>query len=216
MRNGQRWRVTRLNPDNNRLIARRLDDNTLGAFTNDYVHQHITHGYTVTVHSAQGVTADTTHAVLSETATRAMSYVAMTRGRDANTAYLYEQTTEHEYQHDSTELGHVMQRGSRQHAAKLLRAIVTNDDHLLTAHGLAAATGHTSLPAHVRDAIEHRTAAIRHRTANYERRRAAAVMFDNSTREARSRELDRARSIDDDEPVAGGDFFDIFASGECR
>jgi ATP-dependent exoDNAse (exonuclease V) alpha subunit len=72
VRNGQRWRVTRINPDNNRLIARRLDDHTLGAFVNDYVREHITHGYAVTVHSAQGVTADTTHAGLSETATRAL------------------------------------------------------------------------------------------------------------------------------------------------
>jgi ATP-dependent exoDNAse (exonuclease V) alpha subunit len=50
-------------------------------FFNDYVREHITHGYAVTVHSAQGVTADTTHAVLSETATRALSYVAMTRSQ---------------------------------------------------------------------------------------------------------------------------------------
>ena len=82
VRNGQRWQVTQINPDNNRIIARRLDDHTLGAFTNDYVREHITYGYAVTVHSAQGVTADTTHAVLSENATRALSYVALTRGRD--------------------------------------------------------------------------------------------------------------------------------------
>ena len=55
------------------------------------------YGYAVTVHSAQGVTADTTHAVLGETTTRALLYVAMTRGRDANTAYLYERATEQEY-----------------------------------------------------------------------------------------------------------------------
>jgi hypothetical protein len=49
--------VTALNPDNNRLLARRLGDDTLGAFCNDYVREHITRGYAVTVHSAQGVTA---------------------------------------------------------------------------------------------------------------------------------------------------------------
>jgi ATP-dependent exoDNAse (exonuclease V) alpha subunit len=38
------------------------------------------------VHSAQGVTADTTHAVLGENATRAMLYAAMTRGREINNA----------------------------------------------------------------------------------------------------------------------------------
>ena len=38
-------------------------------------------GYAITVHSAQGVTADTTHAVLGENTSRALLYVAMTRGR---------------------------------------------------------------------------------------------------------------------------------------
>ena len=78
VRNGQRWQVTRINPDNNRVAARRLEDNTLAVFSNDYVREHITYGYAVTAYSAQGITADTTHAVLSETATRALTYVAMT------------------------------------------------------------------------------------------------------------------------------------------
>ena len=55
--------------------ARRLSDG-------DYVREHITHGYAVTVHTAQGVTADATHSVLGEKATRAALYVAMTRGRE--------------------------------------------------------------------------------------------------------------------------------------
>jgi hypothetical protein len=37
VRNGNRWRVTAISPDNNRLIARRLDDHTLAAFSSDYV-----------------------------------------------------------------------------------------------------------------------------------------------------------------------------------
>jgi ATP-dependent exoDNAse (exonuclease V) alpha subunit len=38
------------------------------------------------VHAAQGVTADTTHAVLGDTASRNLAYVAMSRGRARNTA----------------------------------------------------------------------------------------------------------------------------------
>ena len=53
---------TQIYPDINGLVAQRLDDQTFGAFRNAYVREHITHGYAVTVHSAQGVTADTTHA----------------------------------------------------------------------------------------------------------------------------------------------------------
>jgi hypothetical protein len=64
--NGHRCRATAINPGNNRLAARRLDDNTVAVFFNDYVRADITYGCTVTVHSTQGVTADTTHAVLGE------------------------------------------------------------------------------------------------------------------------------------------------------
>jgi ATP-dependent exoDNAse (exonuclease V) alpha subunit len=46
----------------------------------DYVRLNITHRYAITVHTAQGVTADTTDAVLGENTSRALLYVAMTRG----------------------------------------------------------------------------------------------------------------------------------------
>jgi hypothetical protein len=42
---------------------------------------------------AQGVTADTGHALIGENATRALVYVAMTRGRHANTTHLYQSIT---------------------------------------------------------------------------------------------------------------------------
>lgn len=50
-------------------------------FEGDYVKDHVTLGYAATVHSAQGVTADSSYAILGEGASRAMLYVAMTRGR---------------------------------------------------------------------------------------------------------------------------------------
>src|SRR4029077_21091320 len=42
---------------------------------------HVTLGYAATAHSAQGVTADSSYAIPGEGASRAMLYVAMTRGR---------------------------------------------------------------------------------------------------------------------------------------
>ena len=74
----------------NRIAARRLSDGARAIFDGDYMREQITHGYAVTVHAAQGVTADTSHAVLGEKATRAALYVAMTRGRESNSAYLRE------------------------------------------------------------------------------------------------------------------------------
>jgi ATP-dependent exoDNAse (exonuclease V) alpha subunit len=99
VRNGNRWHVYAVDPDNDRIAARRLSDGARAAFSGEYLREHITHGYAITVHSAQGVTADTTHAVLGETTSRALLYVALTRGRESNQAYLYERRageTEHE------------------------------------------------------------------------------------------------------------------------
>lgn len=45
-------------------------------------------GYAVTAHRAQGITTDTAHTVVTETTARENFYVAMTRGRNANHAYV--------------------------------------------------------------------------------------------------------------------------------
>lgn len=87
VRNGNRWRVYAIDPENKRIAARRLTDGARTVFTDDYLRHHITHGYAITVHSAQGATADITHAVLRDTTSREQFYVAMSRGRQANTAY---------------------------------------------------------------------------------------------------------------------------------
>ena len=101
-----------IDPKTGRVAAVRLADRAIAVFDADYVREHVTHGYATTVHSAQGVTADTTHAVLGENTTRSMLYVAMTRGRDANTAYLYERTAEQEYGPTENDGPHLMQRGT--------------------------------------------------------------------------------------------------------
>jgi hypothetical protein len=54
----------------------------------DYVHDHVLLGYATTVHGAQGITADTSHVVMTGDETRQLVYVALTRGRMANHVYL--------------------------------------------------------------------------------------------------------------------------------
>lgn len=140
VRNGNRWRVYAVDTDNQRIAARRLSDGARVAFTGDYLSDHITHGYAVTVHSAQGASTDTTHAVLSENTTRAVFYVAMSRGRHANTAYLTEHLggDKQASDHSQLELDDASRSTSR-HAALLVRAIIANDrDEVRTAHVIAA------------------------------------------------------------------------------
>lgn len=142
VRNGNRWRVYAIDPDNHRIAASRLTDGARTAFAGEYLREHITHGYALTVHSAQGATTDTTHAVLSENTARAVFYVAMTRGRQANTAYLTEQLEEDKQaSHHSQPGPDNMAQGASRHAAQLVRGIVANDrDQARTAHDIAAQT----------------------------------------------------------------------------
>jgi conjugative relaxase-like TrwC/TraI family protein len=155
VRNGNRWRVTAVDPKNNRVAARRIGDNARAVFSGDYLRQHIHHGYAVTVHAAQGVTADTTHAVLSDRANRATAYVALSRGRDANTAYLWERIAgEADHEHAEHTAGvHVARRGTGHDAAALLRTIAGRDQRAQTVMAAAAEASPARLPQPVRELL---------------------------------------------------------------
>ncbi|PKH41998.1 conjugal transfer protein [Nocardioides alpinus] len=88
VRNGDRWRVTNVNKDGS-MTVQRLDAKgesvTLPAA---YVAEHVDLGYAVTAHRAQGLTVETSHVVVSCATTRENLYVSMTRGREANIAYV--------------------------------------------------------------------------------------------------------------------------------
>jgi hypothetical protein len=58
--------VAAIDPDTNRLAAERVTDNGRAVFEKDYLRDHVTLGYAATVHSAQGVTADSSYAILGE------------------------------------------------------------------------------------------------------------------------------------------------------
>jgi ATP-dependent exoDNAse (exonuclease V) alpha subunit len=79
--NGNRWRVVGIDHNTNRAAAEGLTDQARIVFEGDYLKDHVTLGYAATVHSAQGVIADSSYAIPGEGASRAMLYAAMTRGR---------------------------------------------------------------------------------------------------------------------------------------
>jgi hypothetical protein len=109
------------------------------------------------------------HAVLGESASRSLLYVAMTRGRATNAAYLYQRTVEQEYGQRPTDGTHVPQRGISSHAGELIRAIIANhDDPAVTAHDYAAHTPAAALPERVRSLLKRRMAATHRRNAMYQ------------------------------------------------
>jgi conjugative relaxase-like TrwC/TraI family protein len=89
VRNGDRWRVSDVRTDGS-VIAHRLGT-WFGAavvLPAEYVTEHVDLGYAITAHRAQGMTVDTSHVVVTGSTTRENFYVAMSRGRESNIAYV--------------------------------------------------------------------------------------------------------------------------------
>src|SRR5699024_8986330 len=89
VRNGARWKITQVRDDGSltvRAVGRRFG----GAIVLPaaYVAGHVDLGYAVTAHRAQGTTHDAGPALRTVTTTRENFDVAMTRGRNANQAYV--------------------------------------------------------------------------------------------------------------------------------
>ena len=87
VKNGDLWRVRERLPDSG-LLVEHLDHHAVARLPGDYVRRHVELGYATTVHRAQGMTVDTAHVLVDRSTTREALYVAMTRGRLRNNAYL--------------------------------------------------------------------------------------------------------------------------------
>jgi len=89
VRNGDRWTVTEVRDDGS-LTLRRATRKWGGSVVLPaaYVAEHLDLGYAVTSYRAQGITVDTSHVLVDAAMTRENLYVALTRGRDANLAYV--------------------------------------------------------------------------------------------------------------------------------
>ena len=104
VKNGDRWQVTGTFEDGS-LAIRRLGKNDLPYGTAvvlpaAYVTASVELGYATTVHRAQGSTVDTAHALIDPAAaSRELLYVALTRGRHGNHAYVIDSPDEDAEQH---------------------------------------------------------------------------------------------------------------------
>ena len=89
VRNGDTWTIKGIRDDGSvtiRKTGRRFGG--IIVLPTAYVADHVDLGYAVTAHRAQGVTVDTAHVLVEPTTTRENFYVAMTRGKHANRAYV--------------------------------------------------------------------------------------------------------------------------------
>jgi len=89
VRNGDRWTVTDVHDDGSLTLRRAT--HKWGAsvvLPAAYVAEHLDLGYAVTSYRAQGITVDRSHVLVDAAMTRENLYVALTRGRDTNMAYV--------------------------------------------------------------------------------------------------------------------------------
>lgn len=100
VRNGDRWKITEVRGDGSVAVrpAGRRWGGTL-VLPADYVAEHLDLGYAVTSYRAQGITVDTSHVLVDASMTREHLYVAMTRGREANLAYVATDTPDEAHAH---------------------------------------------------------------------------------------------------------------------
>jgi AAA domain len=160
-----------IDPDTNRLAAERVTDKARAVFDGDYLNDHITLGYAATVHSAQGVIADSSYAILGEGASRAMAYVAMSRGRRNNEAFLYQrvgQEADHEHAKPvSSPAIHQLRRGNKSFAEHYFKQLLHNDDRSRTMHAEAQRSDPALLPDVVAEVIQPNEGRRRTRMATW-------------------------------------------------
>jgi conjugative relaxase-like TrwC/TraI family protein len=87
VKNGDRWMITHVAKHGD-LTVRHIRSHLIVRLPADYVHTSTGLGYATTIHSAQGVSADTMHGLLTGQESRQQLYTMLTRGRHANHLYL--------------------------------------------------------------------------------------------------------------------------------
>ncbi len=87
VKNGDRWHVLEIH-DGGDLTVQHTQHGRTVRLPADYVARSTELGYACTVHTAQGVTADTMHGLATGTESRQQLYTMMTRGAHANHVYL--------------------------------------------------------------------------------------------------------------------------------
>jgi conjugative relaxase-like TrwC/TraI family protein len=87
VKNGDRWTITSVAKQGD-LTVRHTRSRLTVRLPSEYVHESTGLGYATTIHSAQGVSADTMHGLVTGQESRQQLYTMLTRGRHTNHLYL--------------------------------------------------------------------------------------------------------------------------------
>jgi AAA domain len=87
VKNGDRWTITHVGRGSGLTVRHNQCQRTI-RLPADYVSTSTGLGYATTIHSAQGISADTMHGLLTGQESRQQLYTMLTRGRQANHLYL--------------------------------------------------------------------------------------------------------------------------------
>jgi hypothetical protein len=87
VKNGDRWTISRIDRHGELTVRHNRSHRTV-RLPLDYVRASTGLGYATTIHAAQGVSADTTHGLLTGRESRQQLYTLLSRGRHANHLYL--------------------------------------------------------------------------------------------------------------------------------
>lgn len=86
VKNNDEWTVAGINPDTGDIVA--VSGEEYVTLPADYCREHVQLAYATTAHRSQGRTVDTAHTIVDSSASRETFYVAMTRGKLSNKAYV--------------------------------------------------------------------------------------------------------------------------------
>jgi conjugative relaxase-like TrwC/TraI family protein len=138
VRNHDRWHVRAIDQRRGTLDVEHVRHQARVRLPSDYVAQHVRLGYASTIASAQGLTVDETHVVVTPGMYASELYTALSRGRHANHAYAICDQSHDRHTHGQPDaaatpaqvLGRVTQRERPDWAAhNVLRRAMTHPEH---------------------------------------------------------------------------------------
>ena len=94
VRNRDTWTVQRIHRDGS-LTVKSQNGGAKARLPRSYVDAHVELAYAGTAHAVQGRTVDTAHMLCNPNVSREALYVALTRGRQANSAWVITDSTDH-------------------------------------------------------------------------------------------------------------------------